>query len=305
ESAYQNRRMAAFTDKKNEMRSQFHAAGVSALKGRGLDEAISKTEFMENMRPAVAGYSNVLNSETAHEAVQGAVGRMPGVQMFNEKGRPNVPYLASGLANAAVQQQRESFISGQVEQGVPLEAANDNWKRNHAAPAYQQALSTYNNAIENMGDTRSLANGSTNMSSGVGLRAQQATAFLGAATGVSGFAQGVTNLRDSASAGAVGAGAHFANAVYGSEEGSAMSRGARAIVPSMRAGLESSMEGFVEDQGGAVNAQATLQNSAGYVGGVLMGAGGYRAGKQVASKFSPINNRVQETISSPSEVMQM
>lgn len=303
--AYASRKESAFSAKKSQVRQNFYGAAVKSLGGEGkLEEAVQAGTFSNNFNNQLQSMPEVKGSNEMVSAAGNAVNNLGGIKMVSEKGKPNIPYISSGMANAAVQQQRTAFIAGQVSQGVSEVAAGQDWDKNKAVPAYQEKLKTYNDALQNAGNTGSLVNagGSSQI---VGQKLQQTAAFVGAATGVAGFAKGVTMLSEGASNGKAAMATTFADRAYGSNEGSQVGRMTKAVMPAISAGVAATVQPLADDKGGVVNAQADYQNKSGYIGGVIAGAGGYRAGKSFANKVSPFTNKVQESISSPGEVMQM
>lgn len=156
DNAYQTRRMNAFNDKKADMRKMFHNAGLQALDGKGLDEPMSKDTFIAGLKSQL-GAVDGLDPSTDYAAVATkAVNGLPGMKLLSQNGKPNIPYLASGMANAAVKQQKDAFVADQMKQGISESDAINDFDTNHAKPAYQKALSTYNESLNNLSDVKAL-----------------------------------------------------------------------------------------------------------------------------------------------------
>lgn len=305
-SDYQSRKSNAFTAKKQNMQKAFQGAAVQAAGGEGaLDSTIEPAQFEKNLSSNIQKIDGVANGYQA--SMTKAVENLSGMQLDSKKGQPNIPYLASGMANVAVKQQKNAYVADQIAQGVTPTSAGKDWDANHAMPAYQKALGTYNDSLNNMSDVKTLnqPTGSlANVGQSVARKISQGVAFTGAATGVTGFAQGVSNFRDATTNGVSAIGSNMALSTYG-QEGNKLVNAVKAVGPSLKAGHVEAVQTLADANGGAVNAQSNFTNNAGYGAAVIGGVGGYRAGKRIASKISPYNSAVQETISSPSEVMQM
>lgn len=306
DSDFQSRKSNAFSAKKESMQKAFHGAAVKSVGGEGaLESSIEPKQFAEKLASNIQKVEGVANGYQA--SMTKAVDNLSGMQLDSKKGQPNIPYLASGMANAAVKQQKNEFVAGQVAQGVTQDSAEKDWSKNHQMPAYQRALGTYNDSLNNMSDPNTLnkPNGIlAKVGQGVSRKIAQGAAFTGAATGVTGFANGVSDFSSAAANGTTAFGTNMVAGTYG-QEGNKLVNAVKAVGPSFKAGHSEAVQTLADANGGAVNAQSSLTNSAGYGAGIIGGAGGYRAGKRMANKLSPYTSAVQESISSPSEVMQM
>lgn len=306
DSDFQNRKESAFSTKKASMQKAFHGAAVKSIGGEeALDSAVDSGAFKDKLTANIQRVEGVANGYQS--AITKAVDNHSGMQLGSNKGQPNIPYLASGMANAAVKQQKNEFVAGQIAQGVTPASAESEWKNNHEMPAYQKALGTYNDSLKNMSDVNSLNQPNNSMGSvgkGISTKLAQGVAFAGAATGVTGFAKGASDFTSAASSGRDAFGTTMALNTYG-QEGNKLVNAVKAVGPSLKAGHTEAVQTLADANGGAVNAQSQLTSKAGYGAAIIGGVGGYAAGKRVASKLSPYKSAVQESISSPSEVMQM
>ncbi len=304
--AFQQRSANAFAAKKSSMQKAFYGAAVQSAGGEAnLENAIAPAEFSKNLSGNIQKIEGVGNEYQA--AMTNAVNNLSGMQMTSQKGQPNIPYLASGMANAAVKKQKSSYVADQVAQGVTPSSAASDWDNNHAMPAYQKAAETYNDSLSGISNVKSLSQAAGpmgNIGQSVGRKISQGVAFTGAATGISGFAKGVTDLKDATVNGTTAVGTNRVSNIY-NEDGNKLVNGFKAVGPSLKAGHSEAIQTLADANGGAVNAQAAVSNNLGYGAAIIAGAGGYRAGKRMANKLSPYKAAVQESISSPSEVMQM
>ena len=303
---FQQRSTDAFAAKKSSIQKAFYGAAVQSAGGSAnLGNAIAPDEFSEKLNGNIQRVEGVGNEYQS--AMTNAANNLSGMQMTSQKGQPNIPYLASGMANAAVKKQKKSYVADQIAQGVTPSSAASDWDNNHAMPAYQKAVETYNDSLSGISNVKSLNQASGpmgNIGQSVGRKISQGVAFTGAATGISGFAKGVTDLKEATVNGTTAVGTNMVSSIY-NEDGNKLANGFKAVGPSLKAGHSEAIQTLADANGGAVNAQAAVSNNLGYGAAIVAGAGGYRAGKRMANKLSPYKSAVQESISSPSEVMQM
>lgn len=301
---FQVRRMNAFINKKDEMRLAFANKGNEVISQMGAvdgAEPVSKTEFANRLASSIGGIKDVGNTTGLSSAAQQAVSHVQGESVLNPKGKGNVLFLASRMANLQTEKMKEGYISEQTAQGINQSTAEQQWES--IKPAVHRAnLNKFNEsaqAANNLTYSSGLSKGIEWSSQKGANLAKWASGFSGA----SGFVQGTNNLSEAVQSGMKS----FSSTMAVSSQ-----FGSTGIVSQIKGFKQASVDAvnttigtIAEQAGGAVAAQSKLQNATGYTTGMFFGAAGYQVGKSVVSRVSPFKQAVQEQIKSPSEVMQM
>lgn len=295
--SYEARRAEAFNAKKADIYNSFKNAGQGFVDTHGADgqEPLSKADFMGHMRGQAVKIVGEDQADLVVSAGQMGVDHVTAASMVDGKGKPNVPFLASGLANAKTSEMKASFIEGQKAQGISIAAAEQDWNANHHVPKHTENLKNYRSAIENASQTPSGFKSLNPDSSKYTNFAKKSAAFVGGATGIIG---GQQMIKDG-----------YQAVVSGSQAASASAMLTEGAVPKamafVKSGVGTTIATHAAQQGGAVQAQQNFQNAAGFAGGMVLGAGGYRVAKKMASTASPYRKATQQEIHTPGEVMQM
>ncbi|MEK5071675.1 hypothetical protein [Sporosarcina sp. FSL K6-1508] len=223
--------------------------------------------------------------------------------LYDGKSKPNTQNLASGLAGVKTAQMGDDFVNSQIARGVSGDVARRDWNDNHKPQAHAKNLEMFKGSVDQASNNSFGTFNAGSAAHKVAVGAGQAGAFVLGAAGITGGAKilagGYRAVAEGSRAAVV------ANSSLHNESVSGIKNIARNTIPSAKAGWRTATNQLAEQRGGAVEAQAGYQESAGYGTGMIFGTGGYQAAKKMANKFSPYSQSVQSAISSPGEAIQM
>lgn len=303
ESDYQTRRMNAFKDKKAQMRSAFTEKGNQVLSSLAFDsdEPLNKKEFQSHLSSAISGMDGVGSVQSLSQAAEEAISHVQGENVLQGNGKPNGLFLASRMANVKTQQMEQEYTQNLRANGMSAEEAKQSW--NSRMPAvHQENLKMYSQSAE-AADGKTFASGILGSSQRIADVATRAGDYLAAGSGARGFIQATSNIGAAAQNGVASANSAFMVSTDFGKAGFASHL--NGVKVAATEGIRGTMDSIVQQNGGPVEAQANLQNSAAYASGMLLGAKGYQVGKAAVARFSPIRQQVQDQIKAPSEVIQM
>lgn len=289
---YLAKRSNAFNSKKAEMKKAFTDAGNQFVSQNAVNgtEPISKEDFQKHMSGAVAGMSGVGNPEKLAQAGNQAVAHVTGASVIGAKGKPNESFIVGQLAANKTNEMKQQFVKEQVAQGVSQDSANKDWVDNHQKSAHANNVQSFQGSLDQASQGIKFRSNPNSTFAKASDLVSQGGAFVSAATGYGSLKEVVS----SASQGAVAGFKANDNVGFKTQISSAI-----------KGGIEGGANQIIEQQGGAVEAQAKLQNIAGYTAGAILGPKGYQVGKQASMAMSPFKSQVQEEIQSVSEVIQM
>lgn len=252
------------------------------------------------------GISNIVggnSGESLMDANANAIDHLSGTQMFDSKGKPNVAFLASGLANRKTVQMGEDFVNERMSQGVSRTEAQEDWNKNHQGSVHAGNIQAYGSSINNASSAAFSSINSDNLGSQIGKYAKAGGAFVGGFTGISsipkhmGAISGSLEAAGQAGSATYAAGRAANSGVFGNV--------VKTPIQTISSSFGGAMDYLSEQQGGAVHAHSNFQNATGYAAGVLFGAKGYQVAKSMSNKVSPFRKQMQSSIASPGEVIQM
>lgn len=285
---YLAKRSNAFASKKAEMKNAFADIGNQYVSRNAVNgtEPISKAGFQKHMSNAVAGMEGVGNASALIGASDSAINHVTGANLMRADGKPNTGFIVGGLAAQKTNQMRQSYISSQTAKGISENDASRDWQQNHQGNVHSANVATFSDSLNSANKGLQMT---ANSSSIMGKIANSNTAAF--VSGATGFA----SLKQVTSSAAQGASVALNTNSGGS------------FTQQVKAAVQGGFSEVVQQQGGVIEAQQKLQNISGYALGTVtvMGVKGYQIGKQAATSISPFMSRVQESISTPSEVMQM
>lgn len=289
---YLAKRSNAFNGKKAEMKKAFTDAGNQFVSQNAVNgiEPISKDAFQEHMSGAVAGISGVGDTGKLVQAGNQAVAHVTGASVIGAKGKPNESFIVGQLAASKTNEMKDKFVGEQMAQGVSKNSATQNWMDNHQQTAHANNVQSFQGSLDQASQGIKFRSNPNSTISKASDLVSQTGAFVSGATGYGSLKEVVS----SASQGAVAGYKTNSNAGFKTQMSSAI-----------KGGIEGGANQIVEQQGGAVEAQAKLQNIVGYTAGAMLGPKGYQIGKKASLAMTPFKSQVQEEIQSVSEVIQM
>ena len=289
---YLAQRSNAFNNKKAEMKNAFADAGNKFVSENAVNgsEPISKADFQNHMSSAVSGISGVGDAKKLAEAGNQAIAHVTGASVLSANGKPNESFIVGQLASAKTNQMKQDYISQQEAKGISGADASQDWINNHQKPVHSANVETFKGSLDQASQGIKFRSNPESLGAKVSDGFAKSSSFVSGATGFGNIKEVMASASQGATVGyATNSDAGFVNQMKATVGGG------------MNAGLTT----IVAQSGGAVEAQAKLQNVAGYTAGAILGAKGYQIGKQASIAMSPFKSQVQDQIQSVSEVIQM
>ena len=300
---YTTRRMAAFNNKKGEMRNAFAQAGQRIVSVNAIDSngTIDKNVFARQLEDTVQSIPGISSAQSIISAGGQAVSHIQGENVLLGSGKPNSLYLSCQMASAKTAQMKQQFINEQVANGIDKPVAQQMWTE-RLPQVHAENLAMYRQSAD-IASNQLLSNGWGGVAHSVSQAGEAAVRYSMGASGITGAIQTGRVFSNAIREGTDAAQSSFVVATDHGQAG--IVQHIKGVQHAATSGFSGAMNYVVDQAGGAVEAQSKYQNTTGYVAGMLFGAKGYQVGKSIAYRFSPIQQQVQKEIYSPSEVIQM
>lgn len=209
-------------------------------------------------------------------------------------GRVNTGGIAQFIAKQNTESDKRDFLNTASINNVPKQEALEQWK--------ERAPQVSANNLERAQATMSKPLASQN-NLVKGMKIVGAT--VGSATGLAAVVSSAKTIGTNV---ATGAATGWTEAVDLNSTTAIATVGAKSLssIKGAGSGLASGIQQFKnETKAPPIEAQKAFTDKAGYASGVVFGKKGYTVGSQLAAKYNPHNEKVNNLISEPGEVMQM
>lgn len=304
---YLAKRSKAFNGKKAEMKNAYAQAGNDFVAQHGGDgnEPISRDAFQTHMSKSFAdgkGSANAKIVQAGNQALNGfgdskiteignrAVDHVTGATIIGATGKPNESFVVGQLAANKTNLMGKEYVDKQESQGVNRAVAQQDWNDNKQAQVHSANLQSYGGSLDQASRGIQINTNPDSIKSQLANQVSQSVAFVSGATGLGSLKEVVVSANQGAVAG------------FKVNSGSGLGT---QISSALKGGYQGGVNQIMEQQGGSVEAQAKLQNMAGYTAGAIFGTKGYQMGKNASLALSPFKSQVQDDIQSVSEVIQM